>query len=391
MALHVRSNSALTPPTSVELGHTGNLSRLQDYHRECVVKMPVAFTQELVSANRSQIPEPEVAREWQHLKPIADKLTPYHPNAEISILIGNNCPKAIRPREIVAGEDDEPYAQRTILGWGVIGRVCKSRDKEGQEKGVCNRVAASEINSRFAFSTKAKEIIDQGRILRVLETDFVDTNTKSKPYSVEGERFLRILENGVKKRQDGHYEMPLPLKSDVSFPNNRQLAVKRWNQVKSRFKKNPKFFADYQIFMKDLISQCAERVPDDCLEVQDGKVNYVPHTGVYHLRKPGQIRVVFDCSAQFNGVSLNDYLLQGPDFMNDLLGILCRFRQVGVAFMTDIKSMFHQFMVTKEHRDLLRFLWWLDGDPSKEVVEYRMKVHLFGASSSPGCANFGLR
>ena len=199
-----------------------------DHHRECVVKMPVAFTRELVSANRSQIPKPEVAREWQHLKPIADKLTPYHPDAEISILIGNNCPKAIRPREIVAGEDDEPYAQRTILGWGVIGRVCKSRDKEGGEKGVCNRVAASEINSRFAFSTRAKEIIDPGKILRVLETDFVDTSTKSKPYSVEDERFLRILENGVRKRQDGHYEMPLPLKSDnVSFPNNRQLAVKR--------------------------------------------------------------------------------------------------------------------------------------------------------------------
>lgn len=363
-----------------------------DYHRECVVKMPVAFTRELVSANRSQIPKPEVAREWQHLKPIAEKLTPYHPDAEISILIGNNCPKAIRPREIVAGEDDEPYAQRTILGWGVIGRVCKSRDEEGGDRGVCNRVAASEIHSRFAFSTKAKEIINPENVLRVLETDFVETSTKNKPYSVEDERFLRILEDGVKKRPDGHYEMPLPLKSDnVSLPNNRQLAVKRWNQLNARFKKNPKFFADYQIFMKDLISQCAEKVPVDRLEVQDGKVNYVPHTGVYHPKKPGQIRVVFDCSAQFNGVSLNDYLLQGPEFMNDLLGILCRFRQENVAFMTDIKSMFHQFVVAEEHRDLLRFLWWLDGDPSREVVEYRMKVHLFGASSSPGCANFGLR
>ena len=345
-----------------------------DYHRECVVKMPAAFTRELVSANRSQIPKPEVAREWQHLKPIADKLTPYHPDAEIFILIGNNCPKAIRPREIVASEDDEQYAQRTVLGWGVIGRVCKSRDEEARQKGVCNRVAASEIHSRYAFSTKAKEIINPEKVLCVLESDFVETSSKNKPYSVEDERFLRILEDGVKKRPDGHYEMPPPLKSDnVFLPNNRQLAVKRWNQLNARFTKNPKFFADYQIFMKDLISQCAERVPEDRLEVQDGKVNYVPHTGVYHPKKPGQIRVVFDCSAKFNEVSLNDYLLQGPEFMNDLLGILCRFRQESVAFMTDIKSMFHQFVVTEEHRDLLRFLWWLDGDPSKEVVEYRMK------------------
>ena len=100
-----------------------------DHQRECVAKMPAAFTRELVSANRLQIPKREVAREWQHLKPVADKLTPYHPDAEISILIGKNCPNAIRPREIVAGEDGEPYAQRTILGWELIGRVSKSRDE----------------------------------------------------------------------------------------------------------------------------------------------------------------------------------------------------------------------------------------------------------------------
>ena len=77
--------------------------------------------------------------------------------------------------------------------------------------------------------------------------------------------------------------------------------------------------------------------------------------------------------------------------MNDLLGILCRFRKESDAFMSDIKSMFHQFVVAEEHRDLLRFLWWLDEHPTKEVIDYRMKVHLFGASISPGCANFGLR
>ena len=169
------------------------------------MKMPVAFTRELVSANRSQIPKPEVAREWQHLKPIADKLTPYHPDAEISILIGNNCPRAIRPREIVAGEDDEPYAQRTILGWGVIGRVCKSSDVESRAKGVCNRVEASEIRRQFAFATKAKEIIGPEKVLRVLETDFVETSPKYKLYSMEDERFLRILEDGVKKQSDGRY------------------------------------------------------------------------------------------------------------------------------------------------------------------------------------------
>ena len=84
---------------------------------------------------------------------------------------------------------------------------------------------------------------------------------------MEDERFLRILEDGVKKQTDRCYVMPLPLKSDsVCLPNSRELAVKRWNQLNARFNKNPKFFADYQTFMKDIILQCAEEVPVDRLK-----------------------------------------------------------------------------------------------------------------------------
>jgi hypothetical protein len=53
--------------------------------------------------------------------------------------------------------------------------------------------------------------------------------------------------------------------------------------------------------------------------------------------------------------------------------------------------MFHQFHVNAEHRNYLRFLWWKDGDLSKDPREYRMTVHLFGATSSPGCANYRLK
>ena len=77
--------------------------------------------------------------------------------------------------------------------------------------------------------------------------------------------------------------------------------------------------------------------------------------------------------------------------MKDLLGMFGCFRKEDVAVMTNIKSMLHQFVVADKHRDLLRFLWQFDGHPSKEVIDYRMKVHLFGVSSVPPWANFGLR
>ena len=53
-------------------------------------------------------------------------------------------------------------------------------------------------------------------------------------------------------------------------------------------------------------------------------------------QKPGNIRVVYDCESKSRGVSLNDHLLQGPDFVNDQVGVLIRFRQEPVALCGDI-------------------------------------------------------
>ena len=53
--------------------------------------------------------------------------------------------------------------------------------------------------------------------------------------------------------------------------------------------------------------------------------------------------------------------------------------------------MFHQVRVPEHDSSFLRFLWWDDGNLAKEVQEYQMLVHLFGAISSPTSANFALR
>jgi len=88
---------------------------------------------------------------------------------------------------------------------------------------------------------------------------------------------------------------------------------------------------------------------------------------------------------------LNKELLQGPNLTSSLLGVLFRFREEPVAFMGDIHAMFHQVKVAEEDRDFLRFLWWPNGDVTKDLVEHRMTVHLFGAVSSPSCASYALR
>ena len=104
-----------------------------------------------------------------------------------------------------------------------------------------------------------------------------------------------------------------------------------------------------------------------------------------------KIRVVFDCSAKFQGVSLNDCLMQGPDLTNSLVGVLTRFREDPVAFMGDVETMFYQVTVPPDQYDFLRFLWWPDGSLEAELQEYRKVVHVFGAASSPSIANFALK
>ncbi|KAK3549341.1 hypothetical protein QTP70_034567, partial [Hemibagrus guttatus] len=68
-----------------------------------------------------------------------------------------------------------------------------------------------------------------------------------------------------------------------------------------------------------------------------------------------------------------------------------RFRKESVAIPADIQQMFYCFLVKEQDRNFLRFLWFGDNDLSKDIVEYRMKVHVFGNSPSPTVAIYGLR
>ncbi|TWW61443.1 hypothetical protein D4764_04G0000900 [Takifugu flavidus] len=139
--------------------------------------------------------------------------------------------------------------------------------------------------------------------------------------------------------------------------NNRCVAEQRAAALKRKLMKNKEFLEDYRRFMDTILEKgYAMEVPQDQLSRDDNRVWYVPHHGVYHLKK--KIRVVFDCNATFQDVPLNGQLMQGPDLTNKLIGALMRFREEPIAMMADIESMFYQVRVPGTDADLLRFLWW---------------------------------
>ena len=95
------------------------------------------------------------------------------------------------------------------------------------------------------------------------------------------------------------------------------------------------------------------------------------HIRVYHPNKPDKIRVVFNCSAEFNRRSITKELIPGPDLANQLVNVLTRFRENKVVFMADVEKMYFQIFVAEEHQCLLRFLWWKNGSILDEQLFMR--------------------
>ena len=81
---------------------------------------------------------------------------------------------------------------------------------------------------------------------------------------------------------------------------------------------------------------------------------------------------------------MNDCLLTGPHFLNDLCSIILRFRTHNYAISTDIEKAFLHIHLNESDRDYTCFFWLSDTtDPNSELIMYRFKTVLFGAVSSP--------
>ena len=63
---------------------------------------------------------------------------------------------------------------------------------------------------------------------------------------------------------------------------------------------------------------------------------YLPHHPVTNPNKAGKVRRVANAASKLRGESLNSNLLTGPDLLNNLVGVLLRFREHPVAVLSDI-------------------------------------------------------
>ena len=149
-------------------------------------------------------------------------------------------------------------------------------------------------------------------------TKVVDSvHDKNNVLSRDQARFIELVSSFICHRENDHYEIPLPVcDTSLTFPLNKSQAEVRVQFLKRKLLKNPQFYEEYRNFITQmLVNGYAEKAEE--VKRRDGKTWFIPHHGVYHKDK-NKLRVVFDCSARYQGICLNDCLYQGPDLTNTL-------------------------------------------------------------------------
>ena len=267
---------------------------------------------------------------------IADEIPEFDADVPAGLLIGVNCPIVFRPIKVVKEGSNGPLAQKAVLGWCIIGPMSKynlsGKVVRCNRITVVNKAEGHTASHHFVVENSVKEIDCKQMLLDMYEQEFSEQSPKQmrkkmQPVNANGyissyknialskedDKFLGKMEKRVTE-VDEHYQLPLPFcHENVKMPDNHHQAVQRTMSMRKCFK-DQQFYDEYVKFIKNIIEKgYAKKVALSHLNTEEGKVWYLPHHGIYHLKKPDKIRIVFDCSCWYEGRSLNKELLQGPD------------------------------------------------------------------------------
>ena len=360
-----------------------------------VIDIPRAVSCPNISDTTYEVATPDIVRKHPHLAHYAEHFPEFDPNTEVLILIGRDCGRAMATKCL---SDTEPYIHQSPLGYSLVGSVCpKSKNRDhiilkthlGRHttgsnplKESLSSVGNDTIHVKTLFENKPS-IHDN---FQTFETHHDDDNLG---LSTNDKTFMSLMNSHINITDEGYIELPLPTKTEV-LPDNKSAIYMRSSKTLEKLKSEPiKLEACLKSMDKSMKSGFVEEVPARELNSQ----NPTWHLPIFCVEqaKKSKFRLVYDASARYKGTSLNDVLLQGPDLNNQLRSVLLRFREEPVAFGADIESMYNNFKVPIEQKDLLRFFWYKDNNPENPIIQYRSTSHIFGCTSSPAVATYGLK
>ena len=335
-----------------------------------------AMTTDRVTGDLKPIDWKHHAKKFAHLKSIPF----WKPNSgTIDILIGLDYSHLHQAINEVHGDVNEPYARLTPLGWTCIGRT--------------NIISKCMPNTRFVntYHLQNKKEFDQlnDNLQKFWETEEFDLD-KTKQMSIENQEVVKLLNDSITRSKDNkRYQVPIPWKENKDkLENNYEMALQRLKNTEKQLDKRKHVKEGYKKVIDSYLNKGYIRRVDNT-DKKDSKW-FLPHFPVVKLDKATtKIRMVFDASAKYHGLSLNEVTESGPNLQSDMSEILIRFRRKPVALICDISEMYLQIQLAPEDKPFHRFLWRSIEQNEPDIYEFNRVV--FGGTSSPFLAQFVAR
>ena len=129
------------------------------------------------------------------------------------------------------------------------------------------------------------------------------------------------------------------IKDPIQLPDNRYAAFYTLKAMEKRFSLNPELAALYKHQIDNMVTRgVARKITTEEMSSYDGSFYYISHHAVLKPEsKSTPCHIVFNSSANFHA--------KGPDMLNNLSGVLMRFREERVAFVGHISKMFHSIEI----------------------------------------------
>ncbi|XP_053691432.1 uncharacterized protein LOC128739955 [Sabethes cyaneus] len=361
---------------------TGNINRFENSSRKVELMLSARGSCEKIClANVRTISElvlpkqgmqfAKLEKQYPHLAglPVRD-----HPAERASILVGLDNIHLFAPLESRVGQQYQPIAVRSKLGWTVYG-------PEKQK-----HLASTYLNMHSVTPVTNQQLHDLMRTQYTL--DDVGVAIFCLPEPKEEQRAKSILK-ATTKRIGERYETGLLWREDIRrFPDNYLMATQRLRALERKLDKHPALKVNVVQQIEDY------QIKGYAHKITEAEINNTPSSAIWYLpinvtlnpHKPGKVRLVWDAAASVKGISLNSELLKGPDMLASLPKVICHFRERPIAIGGDIQEMYHQIRIRSEDKQAQRFLF--RSDPMEIPQVYVMDVATFGATCSPSSAQF---
>lgn len=298
----------------------------------------------------------------------------------IDLLIGNDYYYSFVHSEKVQLHDDL-YIVNSDFGWIVAGRYETSKVN----------------NETVSFITYAEEVTDSPMSnYAVPDPPLRDDNIKKlweleaigitdSPKTKRDEEAINNFNDTIIVQSKRYYVKWPWVEYPPTLPDNLGLAHGRLRSLLNRTNKSTLKLYDETI-KEQIKLGIVEEISQSNI-ISNHPVHYLPHHFVLQEDKSTKLRIVYDASAHLkDNNSLNQCLYKGPLMLEDLSGILLRFRRYKYGITADIEKAFLQVGLQDEDRDVTRFLWVKDinkGIADQNIKHLRFCRVPFGVISSP--------